>query len=261
MQTSFRNLTRKLSLPIVALPAMFVTLASLGGLVSAVVGSAAASQPGSLLFPLRQPALGLQLALTRDPEQRSAIGLRMQAAPVREFEISGEISSIAASEWTVGGQRLRVDALTELDSGLRVGVQARAEGQVMADETWLAREIETVESGEGSEAGDDSHDSSGPGNGSGDSDDDLPGASGSEESEPGDDNDGDDSNSGPGGGDDDGTEEADDSGGEGDGSGDSGSDDSNSGPGRGNDEDDEDDEDDSGSNSGEGEGGEGENDG
>src|SRR3990172_9454562 len=113
MQTTFRNLTRKLSLPVVALPAVFVTLASLGGLVSAVVGPAAASQPGSLLFPLRQPALGIQLALARDPEERAAIELRMQAAPVREFEISGEVSAIAEGAWTIAGQSMQVDALTE----------------------------------------------------------------------------------------------------------------------------------------------------
>ncbi|MBI3241907.1 MAG: hypothetical protein HYZ49_06390, partial [Chloroflexi bacterium] len=82
-ESKFDRLKRyleKLALPVLILPALAVTAASLFALITTVVYVAAESQPSDLLFPLRQPALQLQSMLTTDPGERTEIEIRLQAA-------------------------------------------------------------------------------------------------------------------------------------------------------------------------------------
>lgn len=54
-----------------AVPALIVTVASLWTLVSVTLEAAGRSQPGDLLFPVREQALELQLSLASDPQERA----------------------------------------------------------------------------------------------------------------------------------------------------------------------------------------------
>ncbi|MBI4284087.1 MAG: hypothetical protein HY663_06425 [Chloroflexi bacterium] len=56
---------------------------------------------------------------------------------------TGVIQSMSADSWVIGGKTFKVDANTELDGGLAVGVTARVEFVTQADNTLLATEIET----------------------------------------------------------------------------------------------------------------------
>ncbi|MBI4284471.1 MAG: hypothetical protein HY670_01040, partial [Chloroflexi bacterium] len=58
---------------------------------------------------------------------------------------TGKIESMGADTWVIGGKTFKVDAKTELDGGLAVGVTARVEFVTQADSSLLAREIETDE--------------------------------------------------------------------------------------------------------------------
>lgn len=58
---------------------------------------------------------------------------------------SGTIESIGENAWVVGGRTFQVNAATEFDEGLAVGVRARVEFLTMSDGTMVAIEIETDE--------------------------------------------------------------------------------------------------------------------
>ncbi len=82
------------------IPAVAVSLASLLALVSTVLDVAAESRPGDLLYPLRQPALELELGLTTDPAERAQIELRLTApAPVADLS-EATVSAAATSSQT-----------------------------------------------------------------------------------------------------------------------------------------------------------------
>ena len=58
---------------------------------------------------------------------------------------SGTIESISEVAWVVGGRTFQVNAATQFDEGLAVGVKARVEFLTMSDGTMIAIEIETDE--------------------------------------------------------------------------------------------------------------------
>lgn len=58
-------------------------------------------------------------------------------------KFKGEIQSVSADTWVIGGETFRVNSATRLDQGLAVGVIARVEFIRMTDGTKLALEIET----------------------------------------------------------------------------------------------------------------------
>ncbi len=62
----FKTLSRRTLLFLIALPAVAITVISLGALLSAVTMAAADSQPGTALYELRQPALEFRRSLTVD---------------------------------------------------------------------------------------------------------------------------------------------------------------------------------------------------
>ncbi|MBI4295755.1 MAG: hypothetical protein HY667_01415 [Chloroflexi bacterium] len=64
----------------------------------------------------------------------------------REDEhFTGKIESITADTFVIGGKTFKVNATTELDEGLKVGVEARVEFITLDDGSLLALEIETDE--------------------------------------------------------------------------------------------------------------------
>ena len=111
MFSTFRKLTNRMTLPALILPAVLVTMASLLALISTAITSATASQPGELLFPLRQPALEFQLALTRDPDERAAIELQMGAALPDAGAAAGEVFESTDDDGDNGaaGQEVKED--------------------------------------------------------------------------------------------------------------------------------------------------------
>ena len=58
---------------------------------------------------------------------------------------SGTIESIGENAWTVGGRTFQLNAATQFDTGLAVGIRARVEFLTMSDGTMIAIEIETDE--------------------------------------------------------------------------------------------------------------------
>lgn len=62
-----------ITIPLLAIPALLVSGASLLVLLAAVTGAARESKPGDALYPLRAPALELQLNLTDDPTRRAEL--------------------------------------------------------------------------------------------------------------------------------------------------------------------------------------------
>ncbi len=60
-----------------------------------------------------------------------------------DFSFSGIIEAINGNVFTIGGQSVVVNALTQLDSGLTVGSTVKAEVVRQADGSLLAKEIET----------------------------------------------------------------------------------------------------------------------
>ena len=70
---TLKTLSRRTLLFLIALPAVAITVISLGALLSAVTTAAADSQPGAALYELRQPALEFRPALTVDSAVRGQI--------------------------------------------------------------------------------------------------------------------------------------------------------------------------------------------
>ena len=58
---------------------------------------------------------------------------------------SGTIESMSADSWVIGGRTFQINATTELDGGLAVGVLARVEFITLEDGSLLATEIQTDE--------------------------------------------------------------------------------------------------------------------
>jgi hypothetical protein len=73
--------SRRIAIPLAALPALLVTGAALLVLLAGVAGAAAGSQPGDPLYALRRPALEIQHVLTTDPLQRAEIERRLTQPP------------------------------------------------------------------------------------------------------------------------------------------------------------------------------------
>lgn len=65
-----------------------------------------------------------------------------------DSHFSGTIESMSADSWVIGGRTFQVNATTELDGGLAVGVLARVEFLTLDDASLLATEIETDEEDE-----------------------------------------------------------------------------------------------------------------
>jgi len=227
MFSTFRKLTNRMTLPALILPAVLVTMASLLALISTAITSAAASQPGELLFPLRQPALEFQLALTRDPDERAAIELQMGAALPDAGAAAGEVFESTDDD---GGNGAAGQEVKEDRSGADDGdVDGRGDGP-----TGQGDEGATGEQGNGDDSGGDGDDEVNEGDGStgqGGSGDESGAGVGDDDDSIGDD----DSDSGDDEEDDDSDSDGDDADNSGDDGGDGEDEDDDSGPGGGDD--------------------------
>jgi hypothetical protein len=88
---------------------------------------------------------GLTASKVRAPSAAEKVG--------EDFHVVGNITSIAAGVYIIGGQTFYTNATTKIDTGLAVGVSADVEFTVQADGKKLAKEIETK--AQGAEAGED----------------------------------------------------------------------------------------------------------
>ncbi len=75
----FNNFLSKLRMSFIVVPAVLVTMISLIALLSAATDAAASSQPGDLLYPIRQPALDMKDAMTLNRAEPSTIELTPNA--------------------------------------------------------------------------------------------------------------------------------------------------------------------------------------
>lgn len=64
---------------------------------------------------------------------------------VSPFEFTGIVDAIGEDSWTVSNRVLTVIAATEIEGSPEIGAQVTVEGVVLADGTWLALSIHTVE--------------------------------------------------------------------------------------------------------------------
>ena len=67
--------------------------------------------------------------------------IRLVEEAAQHFEFTGVIEAIAGQDWTISGISVTSDETTEIDPGLGVGEVVKVEGRILADGTWLAREI------------------------------------------------------------------------------------------------------------------------
>ncbi|RMH02139.1 MAG: hypothetical protein D6706_00550, partial [Chloroflexi bacterium] len=100
--SKLKTLTTRLRLPLIALPALIVTVISLFALLSAVTNAAAFSKPGDVLYPLRQPALEIKHTLTLDPEERATLEQLLKeetATPAEnEADVFGDTAPAAPAD-------------------------------------------------------------------------------------------------------------------------------------------------------------------
>ncbi len=61
------------------------------------------------------------------------------------FEFVGLVTTIGDEAWVIGGIEIAVDDNTEIEGGIKVGDVVEVEGLILADGTWLAREIQLEE--------------------------------------------------------------------------------------------------------------------
>lgn len=88
------NKLSRIKIPLLAIPALLVSGATLLILLAAVTGAARDSKPGEAFYPLRAPALELQLELTNDADTRAEL-LRLLGRPARSPESSAPIGTRA----------------------------------------------------------------------------------------------------------------------------------------------------------------------
>jgi hypothetical protein len=65
----------------------------------------------------------------------------------RRFEFTGYVESI--DPWRVSGIAFETRAWTEIDAGIEIGDQVRVKGQILADGTWVASEVERFDDDDG----------------------------------------------------------------------------------------------------------------
>jgi hypothetical protein len=68
----------------------------------------------------------------------------LRRAVANRFTLSGEVSAIAPTVWTVAGQTILVDADTRLDDDIAVGDRVRVQGVILAGGTLRAERIEKI---------------------------------------------------------------------------------------------------------------------
>lgn len=60
------------------------------------------------------------------------------------FEFAGIVQSISDEKWTISGITIVVNEETQIEDGIDVGDTVRVEGIILADNTWLAHEIDLL---------------------------------------------------------------------------------------------------------------------
>lgn len=60
------------------------------------------------------------------------------------FEFVGVVQAQSATEWTISGITIQIDAETEIEADISVGDTVKVEGVILPDNTWLAREITLI---------------------------------------------------------------------------------------------------------------------
>jgi hypothetical protein len=65
----------------------------------------------------------------------------LHRAADNHFTLVGQVTVIGATEWTIGGRPVRVDAETQLDPGLAIGAWVEVTGGISADGDWWASRI------------------------------------------------------------------------------------------------------------------------
>ncbi len=170
-----KSLKIRAALPLAAVPALLVTGAALLVLVAGVAGAASNSQPGDLLYGVRQPSLMLQMALTADPIRYSELQLQLDGSAVQvhdspeaavepaehapdpaaeptaeEVEFSGTITDIGGGFIVVAGETVQT-LNAEVEGALAIGAVVKVHAARDAQGTLVAREI-SVEEAPGEDA-------------------------------------------------------------------------------------------------------------
>jgi hypothetical protein len=62
----------------------------------------------------------------------------------KPFEFVGVVQNISAGAWTISGITIGIDEETEIEEGITVGDTVKVNGIILANDTWLAEEIEQL---------------------------------------------------------------------------------------------------------------------
>ena len=69
---------------------------------------------------------------------------RLEDDDEKPFEFVGVVQNISAGAWTISGITIGIDEETEIEEGIAVGDTVKVNGIILANDTWLAEEIEQL---------------------------------------------------------------------------------------------------------------------
>jgi hypothetical protein len=123
--------------------------------------AAPSSLPGDLFYPLKQAAWQVRLDLTQDPaaqqalqdrfeaEQRRDVAVALEAGQQASVFFSGQVESMEAGHWLVGGLPVAVAPDTPVTGQPRVGAQVQVHGELPGDgslkATWIEAQADDAE--------------------------------------------------------------------------------------------------------------------
>jgi hypothetical protein len=69
---------------------------------------------------------------------------RLEDNDQKPFEFVGVLQNISARAWTISGITIGIDEETEIEEGIALGDTVKVNGIILANDTWLAQEIEQL---------------------------------------------------------------------------------------------------------------------
>ncbi|MDX1415139.1 MAG: DUF5666 domain-containing protein [Candidatus Promineifilaceae bacterium] len=69
---------------------------------------------------------------------------RVEDEDQQPFEFVGVVQNISAASWTISNIAIAIDQETEIDADIAAGDTVKVSGHILADDTWLAEEIERL---------------------------------------------------------------------------------------------------------------------
>jgi hypothetical protein len=88
--------------------------------------------------------LGKALANSNQTPDPTEVSTQLINQPQQSFDLSGPIESM--QPWKVGGVSFETQAATVIPTGLKLGDQVKVTGQIQTGGTWMATQIQRVES-------------------------------------------------------------------------------------------------------------------